>query len=412
MQEEQPSGRHSLIMHIIGVGGAGGNAVERLSLEGIEDFVECTVVDTDAQALSRVSSCETLSVGTTLLHGLSTGGDSELAKQAAESSEEDLRLLVAGKRLIVLLAGLGGGAGSGIAPAIARHASDQGATVIAFTPLPFTFEGVRRQQEAKNALQSLQSECDAVISLPNASLLQQQEGGATVLEAFNAANQWIERAIASLAALLFKPGVINVDFSSLRRTFEGSTGRTLFALGRGDGQDACKKALEDILLCPLLHLPDAAKRADRILVNITAGSKIAMTEINELMASLIDIFASKDLSEVGIRIEDQLESSLEVCVLGVAVDRLTAAKGASSSRSSAPISRAEPDDVSIAVHTPRKKGRLKGISSTGRAQEEFTFLDAEANERGYFNKTEENLYNGEDLDIPTYLRKGIKISLK
>lgn len=412
MHEEQPNSEHSAVMQIIGVGGAGGNAIERLNLEGVESFVERAVVDTDIQALSRVHVCQTLSVGTPSLHGLSAGGDPELGKQAAGESSEELRLLVAEKPLVVLIAGLGGGTGGGVAPVIARHACEQGAMVIAFAPLPFSFEGARRQQEAKASFQALQSECDAVIALPNASLLQQQEGSATVLEAFDAANRWIERAICSLGALLFKPGVVNVDFSSLRNTLEGSTGRTLFGLGKGEGEHAAKEALEELLLCPLLHLPDSAKRADRILVSITAGASIEMNALNGLMASITETFSSKDQAEVGIRVDDALGAFVEVCVLGVAVDKSAEPKAPSSPRSTAPISRAEAEDTPVAVHTPKRKRRLKGTSANSREQEEFTFLEIEANERGYFNKTEENLYNGEDLDVPTYLRKGIKVSLK
>ena len=408
MHEEQLSSEHSAVMHIIGVGGAGGNAVERLNLESVASFVERAVVDTDIQALSRVHVCQGLPVGAGLLHGLSAGGDPDLGKQAADESSEALRSLVQDAPLVVLIAGLGGGTGGGVAPVLARHACEHGAMVLAFAPLPFTFEGARRQQEAKNALLALQSECDAVITLPNASLLQQQEGSATVLEAFDGANRWIERAICSLAALLFKPGVVNVDFTSLRNTFEGSTGRTLFGLGKGEGEHAAKEALEDLLLCPLLHLPDSAKRADRILVSITAGTSIEMNALNELMASITETFSSKDQAEVGIRIDDELGAFVEVCVLGVAVDKSAAPKMSSS----APISRAEAEDVAVAVHTPKNKRRLKGASGAAREQEEFTFLEVEANERGYFNKTEENLYNGEDLDVPTYLRKGIKVSLK
>ncbi|MGE9296410.1 MAG: cell division protein FtsZ [Puniceicoccales bacterium] len=409
---------------IIGVGGAGVNAVDRVQMDR-QEGVELAAINTDAQALEASPIGHKVLIGRSVTRGLSTGGDVEIGQKAAERDETTLRQLVDGQDLIFLVAGLGGGTGSGAAPVLARLAAEQGALVIAFVTLPFTLEGARRHEIAENTLAGLRTHCDAVIPLPNDLLLQQMDESATVLDAFAQADAWISRGVESICTILTQTGLINVDFAMLRKVFAGSGGKTLFGLGRGEGDDFLQEALNDLALCPLLHTPGFAKKADSLLVNIIGGTDLGIGHVNQIMSAISDKFGSKEQIVLGAVIDESRQNSVEICVIGAThvggyrparKARRTAPMEMEERPATKPISRNADDELfetadsksNRAVHESKLSKRRQDELDFD--QEEFLFV-ADDEQRGFFDNTERNYFDGEDLDVPTYLRRGIRITL-
>lgn len=413
---------------IIGVGGAGVNAVDRIQMTPHES-INLAAVNTDAQALEGSPIGEKLLIGKSITYGMSASGDVEIGQRAAEKDEDKLRKLVDGQDLVFLVAGLGGGTGSGAGPVLARLASEQGALVIAFVTLPFTFEGARHHEVADKALASMRAHCDAVIPLPNDLLLQQMDESATVLDAFAQADAWIGRGIESICSILTKTGLINIDFAMLRKVFQGRGGKTLFGLGRGEGDDFMQEALNDLALCPLLHTPGFAKRADCLLVNIIGGTDLGIAHVNQIMSAIAEKFGSKEQIVLGAVVDESYQRTVEICVIGATHlagyrPERKAARRTAPRVDLAPVDLSEPkqkvrqrDDELFAVSDSHAKPPVHE-SKLGKKrqteleidQEEFLFV-AEDEQRGFFDNTERNIFDGEDLDVPTYLRRGVRINL-
>ena len=438
------------VIKIIGVGGAGSNAVDRLKMEQLGD-VPLAVINTDSQALGSSPVQQKCMIGRHVTRGLGTGGDPDLARQAAEADLDSINRVIGDAELVFLLAGMGGGTGSGAAPTVARVAGEAGALVIAFITLPFTFEGARRQKQAEEGLAALRKTCDAVIPLPNDILLQQMEEGASVLDAFEKADEWVARAVRSIWAILSRTGLINLDFATLRQVFCQKGGKTLFGLGCGEGEDAVRQALSDLLLCPLLHTPEFSRKADRLLVNIVGGPDLRINHVNEIMAVVNEQFGKEAHVALGAVIDEGMSGKVEICVLGMSDTHnrygffprkvMPAVRPAEPARlgtlresPSLPAPVPVPETVDQAVEepppavlemeskkeseagapekepvAPAEKPPKKRLPKAKPEQEEFLFEDTD--HKGYFKRSGDNLHDGEDLDIPTFMRRGVRISL-
>lgn len=394
-----------LRVKIIGIGGAGGNAVDRIKLDDLGQ-VALAVVNTDTKSMASSPIQEKLLVGRSITRGLSTGGEAEIGRKAAEEDAALIEKMVDGVDLVFLLAGLGGGTGSGCTPVVAKAASKAGALVLAFVTMPFTREGERRRKQAEDALSELRQCCDAVIALPNDMLLQQIDEKATVLEAFAIADEWVSRGVKAIWGMLFQSGMINVDFATLRAAFHYRGGKTLFGLGCGEGEDCVKKALADLELCPLLHLPDYKyAKADSLILNICGGPNLAMSQVNEIMDAVCEKFGSRQNTVLGAVIDGAMRDSIRITVIGT-----TDVSGAGQGQR-APASRPAMQTVPNArASAPAPAGEEARRLDERASQHEFNFQNGE--ERGFFDATETNLYNGEDLDIPTFLRRGIRVQLQ
>jgi cell division protein FtsZ len=410
---------------LIGVGGGGSNAVDRLKMENL-DRLQLAVINTDFKALNTSPVQDKILIGTTLTRGLSAGGDPELGLKAAEADADKIAEIVKDTDLVFIVAGLGGGTGSGAAPVVAELAAEAGAVVIAFVTLPFSFEGGRRRKQAEEALAELRRVCDAVIPLANDMLLQEGTEQTSVLDAFAQADQWIGRGVKSIWAMLSRTGLINVDFTALRQVFHHRGGKTLFGLGVGDGENPAQAALDDLKQCPLLHTPEYARKADRLLVNITGGADLSLTKVNELMTAITEEFGREAHVVMGAAIDEGLAGRVEICVIGT-----TDLGGRNFTRREpkpAVIHR-KPERPTGATATTADAGSnpsvtttITGDSARGNRpapavhvekpkQEEFGFPGPPAENRGAFDKSDRNLFEGQDLDIPTYLRKGIKVTV-
>lgn len=421
-------------MKIIGVGGAGNNAVDRLKLEDLRGEIELAVVNTDHRVLNQSPVHEKLLIGRNVTRGLGSGGEAELGREAAHADRTALAGLVVGCDVVFILGGLGGGTSSGAMPVLAEEADRAGCLTIAMVTLPFEFEGARRRAQADEALAELRANCHAVIPLPNNILLQQADEKTGVLDAFALADTWIARGVRGIASLLYKTGLVNVDFASLQAAFAFRGGRTLFGVGEGSGEDFAAAALGDLELCPLLHTPEQTRRADSLIVNLTGGIDLTMTQVNEVMRAVTGRFGSRESTTLGVVIDEDRRAFLEIMVIGVTsvsgrgAKRRSAHKsvpaasspancpvdsGASGNRSggrrgTGPEAESLPGD---GAGRPVHDSKLPTGGSKQRDQEEFSFEHRVPDHGDYFPRTEKNEYDGEDLDTPTYLRRGIKISL-
>jgi len=313
--EHQMLADRNVAIKLIGVGGAGSNAVDRLKMENL-DRLQLAVINTDYQALASSPVQDKVLIGMSVTRGLGAGGDPELGREAAESDREKIAAVVKGCDLIFLLAGMGGGTGGGAAPIVAEIAAEEGALVIAFVSLPFSFEGGRRLKQAEEALRALRQGCDAVIPLPNDVLLQEAADNETVLDSFARADEWVGRGVKSIWSMLFKTGLINLDFATLRQAFQQRGGKTLFGLSEGQGENAVTEAIENLKLCPLLHTPEFSRKADRLLVNIIGGTDLTLPKVNEIMGAVAEQFGRDSLIIMGAVIDEALQNRVEICVLG------------------------------------------------------------------------------------------------
>ncbi len=415
---------------LIGIGGGGSNAVDRLKMENL-DRLQLAVINTDFKALSSSPVQDKILIGTSVTRGLSAGGDPVLGYQAADADREKITDLVRENDLVFLLSGLGGGTGSGATPVVAEIARESGALVIAFVTLPFSFEGGRRRKQAEEALDELRKQCHAVIPLSNDLLLQEGTEQTSVLDSFARADVWMGRGVKSIWAMLSQTGLINVDFQALRTAFQTRGGKTLFGLGTGEGENAAQAAFEDLKNCPLLATPEFARKADRLMVNITGGADLSLTKVNELMTAVTEEFGREAHVIMGAVIDEALQGRVEVCVIGatdIGGRTFTRAKPNTPARrperapaegdvaevASAPIKTSAPSERERSTRASGSSAKAPAAHDPNKPQqEEFGFggnAESEAN-RGSFDKSDRNLFEGQDLDVPTYLRRGIKVTV-
>ncbi|MDQ8195746.1 cell division protein FtsZ [Coraliomargarita sp. SDUM461004] len=412
----QDTAQTDLKIKIIGIGGAGTNAVDGLKLDNLGD-VRLAAINTDAQALNQSPISEKLVIGRSVTRGLGAGGEVEIGKAAAESDRDGIARLIGDVDLIIMVVGLGGGTGSAAAAVVAEVAAKTNALVLAFATLPFSFEGARRKRIAEESVGELRQLVHGLIPLPNDVLLQEGEEDTSVLNAFAVADRWIGRGVNSLCAMLLKTGLINQDFSSLRSVFQDRGGKTIFGTGTASGGDYVKDALEELFICPLLHLGDRPAQLDRILVNVIGGADLGIAKVNEIMTQVTKRFGSREDIVFGAVIDEGRSQSLELCILGKAeMDTFVLPDAADpvATKSKRAVSTGLGLETEISldtraprpVHTSKLRKKLPDAN-----QDEFTFVDNE-DQRGYFDKTDRNDYNDEDLDVPTFMRRGIKIKIK
>ena len=407
---------HPLKIKIIGLGGAGSNMISRLKLDEF-DAISTIAVNTDTQALASLQCDETVLVGSSITRGLGTGGELEIGKKVAEAERGKIAEKTRDSDLIILVVGLGGGTGSALVTAVAELTANTDALVLVFATLPFSFEGARRKHIAEECLGTLRKQVHGLIPLPNDVLLQEGEEDASVLNAFAIADRWVERGIHSLCTLLLKNGLINQDFGSIRSVFQRQGGKTLFGIGFAEGENYVKEALDNLFLCPLLHMGDRPSQLDRILVNLIGSPDLSLSRINEIMSFASKRFSTREDIIFGAVIDPTKSQSLEISVLGKAEmeRKLPEAKDGEeitpeSTKDSEYQSVEHVDEATFPqpIHQSKLKAKSK---EAGNTQDEFGFEQCEE-QRGYFEKTDRNDYQGEDLDVPTYLRRGIKIRLK
>jgi len=309
----------SAVIKVVGVGGGGGNAVKHM-IGGCVDGVEFICANTDAQALSDISSRTVLQLGSGITKGLGAGANPEIGRQAALEDRDRIAEVLAGADMVFITAGMGGGTGTGAAPIVAEVAKELGILTVAVVTRPFKFEGKKRAAIADEGLMELQQHVDSLITIPNEKLLSVLGKNTSLLDAFKAANDVLLGAVQGIADLIIRPGMINVDFADVR-TVMSEMGMAMMGTGVGRGENRAREAAEAAIRSPLLE--DINLQGARgILVNITAGPDLSLGEFEEV-GDTVEEFASDTATVVvGTVIDPDMNGEIKVTVVATGLGEI------------------------------------------------------------------------------------------
>lgn len=364
---------------LVGLGGAGCAMVARLA-PGLPADVQVLRVDTDARLVADGGPGAVLQVGRAQTRGMGTGGEPALGAVAAEAEEAALRRAFTGLPLVVLVTGLGGGTGSGAASVVARLAAEAGATVLAFATMPFSHEGERRMRQANEGAVALGQKAHGLVFVHNDLLLQQVSTEAPLSESFAAADAWVGGALRALAAA-FEPGaLVPVDPAALRGILASPGSPTLFAYGVGAGPGAALQAARAAGSCPLAHAPGAVTKVAALFVAVAGGPALTSADAFEAVGAVRLRFGGETTTLLCARIDPALGDRVEVSVLG----------------------------ASLPVPKPAPKPK-KGAKAVDAGQPLFGFATEETLRRGQFGGTPMTFIEGQDVDVPTYIRKAVRL---
>src|SRR5436309_3664923 len=311
-----PPHNYLAVIKVVGVGGGGVNAVNRMIEQGLKG-VEFIAVNTDAQALLMSDADVKLDVGRELTRGLGAGAQPEVGRKAAEDHRDEIEEVLKGTDMVFVTAGEGGGTGTGGAPVIASMARKLGALTIGVVTRPFSFEGKKRATQAEMGIEALRAECDTLIVIPNDRLLQISDHNVSVMDAFRSADQVLLSGVQGITDLITTPGLINLDFADVKSVMSGA-GSALMGIGSARGDDRAVVAAEMAISSPLLEAP--IDGAHGVLMSISGGSDLGLFEINEA-ASLVAEAAHPEANIIfGAVIDDTLGDEVRVTVIAAGFD--------------------------------------------------------------------------------------------
>src|SRR6059058_5384547 len=454
---------------VVSVGGAGLNALDRVVLDGLEK-AGVVAINTDVQSLASSVAPHKVQLGRNVTRGLGAGGDPELGYQAAVESTEEIREALVDARMIFICTGLGGGTGSGAAPYIAQLAREAGSLVVAFATLPFAFEGKRRGAQARDALARFNEIANAVICFENDQMGDMVAPKAGIHQAFATADSMISQSVRSIVNLIQRPGLIRIGFDDLLAALHSRNGRCLFGFGESDSDNRAHDALTQALKNPLMDRGRMLADATHVLVQIAGGPGMTLSEVEILMQELGRHVSDQTQILFGAAVDARLGDRLSVTIISSLsaeeeADLLQTPPEANNASAVSPVReqsevaapepeiqpeepavevqpleetipfeeavvaeaapvptsvRTEPHVVPArnggpepAMNTPQEKSvtwkeeKAPAEKSVTPAKQEV--LQFEPVTRGRFEKSEPTIIEGEDLDVPTYLRKHIKV---
>jgi cell division protein FtsZ len=316
MAEVKPDIETFAKIKVVGLGGGGGAAVNRMISDNIKG-VDFIVVNTDVQALNQNLAPIKIAIGKTLTRGLGAGMNPEIGQQAAEENQNEIRSAINGADMVFLTCGLGGGTGTGSIPEVAKIAKENGALTVAVVTKPFSFEGAQRRRIAEEGHEKLSQYVDAVITIPNDRVLQIIDKKTSLIEAFSVVDDVLRQGVQGIADLITIPGLINVDFADVKAIMENS-GSALMGIGRATGENRAVEAAKQAIASPLLELSiDGAKG---ILFTISGGSDLGMHEVAEA-AKIITGSADEDAKVIfGANVDDDLRDEVRITVVATGFD--------------------------------------------------------------------------------------------
>lgn len=364
---------------LVGLGGAGCSMVSRLA-PTLPAEVQVALLDTDASALVHATGCHRIQLGRAQTRGMGSGGEVALGATSAESEEPALRRLFTGYTLVVLVTGLGGGTGSGAAPFVATVATDAGATVLAYATIPFSHEGERRKRQASEALEKLAAKAHGLVTVQNDLLLLQVSKEAPLSESFAAADEWVAGALRALAGTFVPGALVPADPAAVRAILATPGSPTLFTYGRGEGAGAAMAAARSANECPLAHAPGATTKVASLFVAVTGGPTLSASDAFEAVAAVRMRFGGETSTLLCARVVPDFGERVEVAVLG----------------------------ASLPAPKPVKKG--KGAKPGEENQRIFGFATDESLRRGLFGGTPLTFIDGQDVDVPTYIRRAVRLA--
>lgn len=408
---------------IIGVGSAGVAMLGTLDDEGLAgaDFV---AINTDAPSLAAASASVKIQLETKLLRGLGTGGDPERGRAIAEEQFATLKTACEGTNVVFVVTGLGGGAGSGISPVLARAAKETGALVLAFVTLPFLCEGNRRQQQAQSALDQLKAVADGVICLPCQKTFGLIDENTSVLDTFRITDSLLVESVRGVWRLLTRPGLIRIHFDDLCALLRDRHSESVFASAEATGPARAREAVEKLISHPLLDEGRALAESGAVLVSLMGGRELTMAEVNRVMEQITRQCERAQII-MGAGVDETLKGRLSVTVIAAkpgAVVTPEPAKSLESADVSAsriagrrPVAPIPGDRPSASSLSAEQREHLVARHAGGRARKtgpklRQTQLPLAIISKGRFDKSEPTIHKGEDLDIPTYIRRGVSLN--
>jgi cell division protein FtsZ len=306
---EETSNRE--VIKVIGVGGGGGNAVNRMIASGLKG-VDFVTLNTDAQALNRSSADSRVQLGAKLTRGLGAGANPQVGEKAAEESRDEIAALIKGADMIFVTAGMGGGTGTGAAPIIAQIAKEEGILTVGVVTKPFSFEGKRRSQQAEEGIQRLRENVDALIAIPNEKLLQIVDKNTSITAAFLMADEVLMQGVQGITDLVKAPGEVNLDFADVE-TVMRCGGEALMGIGRASGEKRAIQAAQAAISSPMLEM--SIEGARQVLFNITGGPSMTLMEVNEA-ANLITDAAHPEANVIfGTSIDEAMNDEVRITVI-------------------------------------------------------------------------------------------------
>lgn len=374
-----PEVEGNALIRVVGVGGGGSNAVNRMIAEGIVG-VDFIALNTDNQALLRSEAPKRIHIGERTTRGLGAGGNPEVGMRSAEESEEELHQLLHGSDMVFVTAGMGGGTGTGAAPIVAKVAREEGALTIGVVTRPFTFEGSHRLKAAEEGINKLKEQVDTLIVIPNDKLLETADKRMSLVNSFKLADEVLRQGIQGISELITVPGLINLDFADVK-TIMSLGGAALMAVGHGSGDNRAQDAAAQALSSHLLDVTIDGARG--ILFNVTGGEDLTLFEINQA-ASLVRQAAHPDVNLIfGAVIDPTMKEEIRITVIATGFDHtLPMAR---------PLGRVS-HNVSSGVSTRPQVEQPVGAPVRGTAPQ---------NQPQRVTPT----YRPNDLDIPAFLRK-------
>ena len=340
------------VIKVIGVGGGGGNAINRMVDEGVAG-VEFIAANTDVQALSSTKAETVIQLGPKLTRGLGAGGRPEVGRKAAEESEEALTEAISGADMVFITAGMGGGSGTGAAPVIARIAKDLGALTVGVVTRPFGFEGSKRGQYAVEGINELREHVDTLLIISNNNLLEIVDKKTPLLEALSEADNVLRQGVQGITDLITNPGLINLDFADVK-TVMANKGNALMGIGIGSGEERVVEAARKAIYSPLLET--TIDGAEDVIVNVTGGLDLTLIEAEEA-SEIVNQAAGKGVNIwLGTSIDESMKDEIRVTVVatGVRQERLEKVVGSATNQ---PVGR--PSTKTPQAHTFDRQFDLK-----------------------------------------------------
>lgn len=364
---------HFAQIKVIGVGGGGNNAVNRMITAGLRG-VEFIAINTDKQALFLSKSNTKIQIGDKLTKGLGAGANPEIGEKAANESKEEIAQAIKGADMVFVTAGMGGGTGTGAAPVVAQIAKEMGILTVGVVTKPFMFEGRKRMQHAERGIETLKSTVDTLVTIPNDRLLQVAEKKTSIVDAFRIADDVLRQGVQGISDLIAVPGLVNLDFADVK-TIMLDTGIAHMGIGRASGENRAEEAARQAIHSPLLETSITGARG--VLLNITGGADLGLFEVNTA-AELVQQSADADANIIfGAVIDENLKDEILITVIATGFDK-------------GPIVKKQPDKAfERPSHTQAQPQGQSNVEKVQPKQVAQTHDD----------------YESDELDIPTFLRR-------
>jgi len=400
---------------VVGVGGAGGNATDRMIDAGLKG-VEFVSVNTDVQDLHHNKASEKIHIGKNLTKGLGAGMNPEIGRQAAEENRDEIQETLKDADMIFVTCGMGGGTGTGASPIVAEVAKESGALTVGIITKPFTFEGAQRAALAEEGTEQLRDRVDTLVTIPNDRLLQVIDKKTTLLSAFKVVDDILRQGVQGISDIITLPGVVSVDFADVKAIMQDA-GSALMGIGKASGENRATEAAKQAINSPLLEMSIDGARG--VLFNVSGGSDVGMLEINEaanVITETVDpnakvIFGAVTQEKEGKR---DKKGELKITVIATGFDEEEDKMGdVSIDQEGVPVT---PEKTPINLHQQSSmtisgsNEDVKEIKPETGDNKEKTFQEEPKKTAGYQDKNEidETKNSEDDLDIPTFLRKKMK----